>query len=342
MKKIYLCMIFLILFVMGFASNSGKQIIDCSGNKVKIPESKDIKRIVVVSPPIFPMILSMVDDYEKVVAVHPLGLKNANEEILIKRYPKIKKMNTTFVKGFNVNVESVLALNPDIIFCYGVQQKKNLDGLNIPIVDFLIPENNDPIYTLSKWTDLLNEIFDLKKSSFIMEELKKIKKIETEKKNKTKVLVIINNVNNKITISASNSYEDYWLNYAGMENVAGNRGGWQGWQEVNIEEIYNWQPDKILIFMGPKAEEYLNGNMGKEWERLKAIKNKEVYNIPKGYFNWNVPNPDSPLMYSWLISLMENDQRSFYEEIKRYYEKNYDIKLDEKDIDSILNPKEGK
>ncbi len=68
-----------------------------------------------------------------------------------------------------------------------------------------------------------------------------------------------------------------------------------------MEQIYQWQPDVIYLFMGPNADQYKRGIHNQDWTRVNAVKNEEIYDVPVGLFSWSAPCVDTPLMLKWLL-----------------------------------------
>ncbi len=319
-----------------------REVVDLGGNVVKIPSAEEINRVVIVSPPITSIQYSVLKDASKIVAVNPLTFKSANSDIVKDVFENLDNINTSFVKGFNVDIEAVLNLKPDIIFYYGQQQKKGLESLEIPMVDFMKQKERNPIIITTEWERLIRKIFDINDSTTINDEWNKIDKnvisrIKELKVNKLKGLMIFNNSGNKITVSGNNTYGDYWIEMSGLINVADNI---DGEKEVSIEQIYQWNPDIIYVFRGPSASSYIEGE--KDWSRIKAVKDNKVYDVPKGIYSWGAPNADSPLMVQWMAAKNYPNYFSDYNInniIKEYYKEHYSITLTDEIISSILEPK---
>ncbi len=320
-----------------------REIMDLGGNVVKVPSAEKLNRVVILSPPISSIQYSVLKDMSRIVAVHPLTFRNANPGIIQKVFTNLDQVDSGFIKGFNVNTEAVLNLNPDIVFYYGPQLKKGLENLKVPIVDFMNPKDRDPITVTSAWEGLIRDIFDVKNGKTIAEEWERLeadlavslKKAEGER---LTGLMIFSNNSGKIMVSGDHTYGDYWLEMSGLINGADEI---DGEKEVGMEQIYQWNPDIIYVFMGEKASNYLQGIEGQDWSRVKGVQEKRVYDVPKGIFAWAAPSADSPLMVRWMLT--KNDPSSFSGDefnniVKAYYKEHYHITLTDAMLASILEP----
>lgn len=320
-----------------------REIVDLGGNVVKLPSAEKLNRVVIISPPIASIQYGVLKDTSNIVATHPLTFKNANPQIIKKIFKNFDGIDTSFIKGFSISTESVLNLKPDIIFYYGQQQKKGLESLNIPMVDFMKPKDRDPVAITTEWERLIRDIYQVEDGKTIKEEWEKIDKelstsLEKIGEGKLKGLMIFNNNSNKIVVSGNNTYGDYWLEMSGLVNVADNI---IGEKEVSMEQIYQFNPDIIYVFMGEPAMNYLKDINGQDWSKVNAVKENRIYDVPEGIFSWGAPNADSPLMIHWM---MAKNYPSYFNKdkliniIKEYYDNHYNITLTDEMLDSIVEP----
>lgn len=107
--------------------------------------------------------------------------------------------------------------------------------------------------------------------------------------------------------------------------------------EVNMEQVYAWDPDIILLSAWSKSTDAVMDNPS--WKSLKAVKTRRVYLIPEGVFSWDFASGESPLLMIWMAKIfypeifrdwnMAGEMRKFYFEI-------YGIKISETDAGRIL------
>lgn len=343
-KKVFV--LFVVIFIFASCMNFfGKTIVDLQRNEVEIPESQDINRIVLISPPLFGTYLCMFGDTDKIVGMHPFCSSMNNKKLISVLAPDIDSINCRFMKGFNVNVESLTNLKPDIVFVYGKQQKEPLENLNIPLIDMLPNSTYDPVETILDWMKVFADVFEADEKYDRYEKAVKNTLAEIESRianikpeDKKKAVMIFSNNGKNMQVVGGNFYGSYWMEKCGLINCARNL---SGVKEVNIEQIYEWNPDIVYVFRGIKADKYLNNEiMNQDWSVINAFETKDFHTIPEGIFGWEPPNTETTLMLYWTakkaypelfeeIDLIEESQR-FYED---FFGKNVSVEI----IEDVLN-----
>ena len=329
-------------------SGEPRTITDLAGNEVEIPAASGIQRVVIISPPVLSFVVEAIPDTAMIMGINSRAFTTSNTEIVSKVFPNWKTADTSFIDaGFAVNTESLLALAPDIIFYYGNVQKQGLGEIAVPSIDFR-SALNDPEAVSVAWDNLLRDIFGLDSSGSQQEEWNRTNGklsalLENQSETKT-ALCIFSNAAGTITVSGTDSFDAYaqsFFDKAGIQNVAADVGGTA---EVSMEQIYEWNPDMIIVFHDAPAKSIVDNSIeGQDWSLLNAWKNGAVYDVPRTTYSWITPCADSPLLPLWLVSkaypdlLSEEEMRT---EIAEYYGRNYEINLTETDLDCILGYRE--
>lgn len=325
--------------------SESKTIIDLTGKEVMIPHANEINRVIIVAPPLVATYASVVKDTEKLVGIHPTAIKIANKELLDLVIPNWQSINTSFVTGFTSNTEEVLKMNPDIILVYGESQKKGLENINVPIVDFYLDDPENENWSV-KIDILMREIFEIEEKNTLQKEWDEANKIVDEalkdinESDKKTAIMVRNNTQDSLSVRGADYYGDDWLVKTGLINSAGKLEGDNA--QISMEQLYQWNPDIVYDFVGQDADGYLqNAIEGKDWSHVKAFKNKAIYDMPQGMFNWGAPNVDSPLTLIWMTMKNYPDTISkdfFNDYMKSYYKRQYDIDLTDELLEEILDP----
>ena len=331
--------------------NAPRRITDLGGNEVTIPAPAEIKKIVILSPPVMSFVVSAIPDTQMIVGINSRSFLTSNPKVVEKVFPNWKSVESSFVDvNFAVNTESLLALEPDVIFYYGDFQKKGIEGLNIPAVDFLMKGVNSPEKMSVAWDKQIREILGTDTSVGIQKEWDTTNaKLENLLKNvgvqKKRGLCIKLNQAGSIMVMGSDSFDGWAQSFfalSGIENIAASV---EGTGEVSMEQIYEWNPDFIMCFQDVPASYILENSIeGQDWSLLTAWKNKQVFDVPRTTYAWVTPCADSPLFPLWLVSKAYPELMSRSEiraEIKEYYRRNYGVGLTEQDLDSILDYREA-
>lgn len=322
-----------------------RTIVDMTGKEVLLPAADEIKKVIIIAPPLLATYSTIVNDTEKIVGVHPRCLSDANQELLKLVVPNYESIDTGFIEGFTSNSEEVAKLDPDVILVYGDSQKEGLGNVDVPIVDFFLknPINEDWSIQIDK---LMREVFEIEDTTTLEKEWDAANEIVDEslssiKEADKKTALMVRNIDQEsFTVRGGNYYGDDWLIKTGLINVAKEVEGDNG--QISMEQLYEWDPDIVYDFLGADADLYLSNEIkGKDWTGVSAFENKQIYDMPVGMFNWGSPNVDSPLALIWMTmknypDLIEEDFFNNY--MKEYYKRQYDIDLSDELIQSILNP----
>ena len=147
--------------------------------------------------------------------------------------------------------------------------------------------------------------------------------------------------NGILKCSGSNFFGDWWINTSGGVNVAADL---KGPAEISMEQIYQWNPDKIIInnFCSFLPEDLYENNLeGLDWRPVKAVQNKEVYKVPLGTYRWFPPSSDTPVALYWFAKTIQPElfkDVDMDQELKNYFKQYYNFDLNDEELQKIYNP----
>ncbi|WP_068791821.1 ABC transporter substrate-binding protein [Brevibacillus laterosporus] len=326
-----------------------KLIVDELNRKVEIPTKID--RVVMGSIlPYFSTWYIATNSTDEIVGIHPNSYNAAAHSILKDISPSILKAKTNFIKNGEVNIEELLALNPQVYFEIANQQKtvKKLEEAGITTVALDTKTTSlNPLDTLNRWLSLTGEITGtINRQKEIINEGEANQKMISEvlsgvKEDKPRVMILQYHSNGEISTAGVGMHGNRWLNATGGIDVAAEK--IKGIKAINMEQVYEWNPDIIYItnFTETQPEDLYNNVFdGQDWSQVKAVKNKKVYKMPLGIYRWYPPSGDAPLMLKWMAqkNYPELFTYDMNKEIKDYYKRFYDYELTDKQVQEILNP----
>lgn len=137
----------------------------------------------------------------------------------------------------------------------------------------------------------------------------------------------------------NNRYYEIWLcggKLVGPEVGTGN------FPEVTKEQLFDWDPDIILVDNHGNYPELVIKSMYKEnslWASLSAVKNKQLHRIPAGVFFMD-KGTTTTLMLLWLATITQPELFSdidIIEEIKYYYREFYEYDLTDEQAQNVLD-----
>ncbi|MDR0615911.1 MAG: ABC transporter substrate-binding protein [Synergistaceae bacterium] len=331
-----------------------REITDSVGRKVTLPD--EINRVVISSIWPLPSVYCLFEgSAKKLVGIHPASMSAAQNSMLARVTPDILKASTGFTKGNDINMEELLKLRPDVVF-YAPASEGETDAeyeqfkaAGIPAVAFsTFTWNFDCVKTFENWVKLLGEVLQRQDeaagiAAYGHEAYENIQKTFAANPGmkKPKVLILFEYKDGFITTSGSNFFGQYWIESSGGINVAS---GLSGMPEINMEQVYQWDPDIIFItnFSPALPEDLLENKIeGHDWRGVSAVKNGKVYKFPLGMYRWFPPSSDTPLALKWLAQKTHPDlfpDMDMEKEVLDYYERFYKVKLTDDDLYKIFHP----
>ncbi|MCB2289951.1 ABC transporter substrate-binding protein [Clostridium sp. CS001] len=211
------------------------------------------------------------------------------------------KLTEVGSKKNGVNIEQIVALKPDIVIMYPTKESddtlKKLADQNIKVISI----NPESIASLEadiiKVGDAIEESEKAKKLvSYYKEKIEDVtKKLTTVKEKKTVYLAGANGI---LSTCAGDFYQHEMIEAAGGIDVAAKLKG--GWNDVSVEQVIAWNPQVITSVMYCKDGKPAQILEKAELQTVRAIKDKEVYQIPSNITPWDMPQPSSILAILWM------------------------------------------
>lgn len=256
-----------------------------------------------------------------------------------------------------VNIERLLELEPDVVFyaASSTQTRQALDNAGIPAVGFSFTQAGfNTIENYAGWIKLLEQIFSggneagsARAAEIIqygrdMESMVKERLAGLAQEDKPKALVAYYyDESSGLQVSGANHFGQYWLDTAGGVNVAAQL---DGTPTVNMEQVYQWNPDAIFItnFSPYLPEDFYNNVISSDdWSPVAAVEAGRVYKFPLGMYRWYPPSSDTPLSLLWMAKTLHPDlfaDIDLDQMIRDYFQRFYNVELTAEDLHKIYNP----
>lgn len=338
----------------GESTAEEKVIQDQLGRDVTVPENTE--RIVVGGIlPYFSTWYVGTNSTEEVVGLHPNAYNAAENSMLADISPEILDASTDFVKNGEVNIEELMKVDPQIYFENSSDEKtlEKVAESGIPAVGLQTIQvaDADPLATFNSWLKVTSDIKGgevTERADRFIEEGEKVQTMIDEnltdvgEEDKPRVKFLHQHSDKSIIVGGANFFSEKWIKATGGQDIVGDDGV-EGQKEVNMEQIYAWNPDIIYItnFTETQPEDLLNNTVsGQDWSEVEAVKNGNVHKVPLGIYRWFPPNGDAPLMLKWMAQINHPEQFDYdiNEEIKNYYSDFYKYDLTDENVESILHP----
>lgn len=337
---------FLKVALLGLALISpsfAREVIDQLNRKVTLPEEVD--RVVVLQHQTLD-ILVQLGAADKLVGVMSSWEKHLGESFTrlapnVKDLPMPGDLTT-------VNIESLLALNPQVVFVTNYMPEdmiKKIEDADIPVVavslrvDDSTEESsklNPTLKDASKAYDaglkqgieLIGEVVNKAPEAkemvdyifthtrpMIKERLKNLKESD-------RVRIYV--ANPDLVTYGSGKYVGVMLENAGALNVAAD--SIVGYKQVSMEDVLRWNPE--VIFVQHRFPSVVNEIIdGAQWQNIKAVEDNNVYHMPEYAKAWGYPMPESIAIGElWIAATLYPElfkDIDMLEEANNYYQKFY-------------------
>lgn len=195
-------------------------------------------------------------------------------------YPKAAQSKERVGTFSEPNIEKILFLRPDIIFCTGLEQVviiEKLKQLNLNICVSDPSDTNELFDSIEEIGELTNK----KKAAGIL-----IRKMQADIENLTSITrripkdsrlkVFVEIWHDPIMTVGSSSFVDELISLAGGRNIANDTK--RAYSVFSAEEVIKRNPDCIILaYMDqPGSIEIVKRRLG--WKNISAVKNNRIYN----------------------------------------------------------------
>lgn len=347
----FLLINFTFLGITAFAAENKevkfKTIVDILDRQVEVP--LNIKSIVMVPIPYTSMTFAIDESTEKLIAIHPSAKRAYNKSILKIMDSHLASVPDNYIGGasrFSLNIEEIIKLRPDVVVTWSKQKEQisKLEKLKIPVIALTNGASSN-INDLRKNIAIMGELLSKEEKSQkltdygLKTEKYFINKVISLKKEEKPKVLYLRDQNLKAAVGGS--FNQKMIELAGGINVAAQVKG--AWTKVSMEQIIAWNPEIIYLshFDDFQPEDlYANKIPGQDWSQIQAVKNKKIYKTPIGIYRWDAPNAETPLFLKWMGQIQQPQLYCDYnleDDIKDFYQDFFNYKLEDKELDKILN-----
>ncbi|WP_025642759.1 ABC transporter substrate-binding protein [Schnuerera ultunensis] len=247
-----------------------------------------------------------------------------------------------------INIEEVLKLDPTVLI-----MMEELDDGSISKAEELEEQTGKPVILLDSSLYRLEEAYNIlgrvlreeekagELANYCRETMEDIEKKAPKIKEEEKVRVYYAEGPNGLETEPSGSWHAEIIDIVGGENVAEVAiKGDKGKSEVSIEQLLKWNPDIIISWDDERGGYYSEIFKDPAWQDIKAVRDKEIYEIPNSPFNWfdRPPSANRILGVKWIGNLLYPDAFDYNikEEVGKFYDKFYHYQLNDEELDDLL------
>lgn len=285
-------------------------------------------------------VVAMLGQGQKIVAVVN-GLKR--DHLLNELVPAIADALVPSSDS-TINIEELIKARPDVIFINGQTalnegETAKLDKSGIPylVVDFNnISEQQYAIEMVGKAIGAEERARAYNK--FYQDCIDRVEKAVSDIPDNDRVK-IYHSVNEASRTDINDTLPADWMSRTGVINVSVNENlkMTDGKYYANLEQIYLWDPDLIMV-NEPGVVKYILDSG--QWSGLRAVQNKAVYQMPIGISRWGHPGSmETPLAILWAAKTAYPDRfadLNIVLESQQFYKRFFNLELSADDIAKVL------
>ncbi|MDD6664472.1 MAG: ABC transporter substrate-binding protein [Bulleidia sp.] len=327
-------------------------VTDHADRTVEVPTNPEKVAILGIYP-LASMLSVYLNSAETIVAMEPASANAAKNSVLIDLYPEIGNITTDILSGEDLNIEALVALEPEVVY-YNAADKADLEKLEnagLTAVAFSPTKwKFDVIETYKQWIGLLDQIYpSSSKNAKLVDQYSTdiynmIQETVAGVEQPQKILFLYQYDENAMITSSSRFFGEWWAKAAGGVNVASDVQAETANAKITMENVYEWNPDVIFITNFTKAtpeDLYSNAIGTDDWSTVKAVQDHRVYKMPMGTYRTYTPSSDTPMTLLWMAQAVypelfaDVDVRA---EVKDYYSQLFGITLTDDQIDRMYTP----
>ena len=335
------------------AAEDGSHVVtDHNGFEIEVPD--EIDSVVVCDIlPLSSVLTVFFDSADLITGMSGTAMAAAENGLLGELYPEILDAETGFIDGSTVNLEELMRLEPDVVFYNAVRAELGEQLRNAGFAAIGVSVNKweyDCIETLNQWITLLGEVFSdndrtevVEKRSREMYELVQTRLAELPEEEKERAFFLYKYSDTSIETSGGKFFGQWWADAACAQNAAEELET-DNSVNVNLEQIYEWNPSVIFItnFTSALPEDLYGNTVGNyDWSPIDAVVNQRVYKMPLGMYRSYTPGADTPVTLLWMAKTIYPE---YFEDIDiiqeaiKYYQEVFGVELTEEQAKSIFEP----
>ena len=330
-------------------------ITDHADRTVTVPTNPD--RVVILDILPLPSVLTVfLGSADSIAAMEPASMNAAKNGILSELFPEILNVSTDIMGGDDVNIESLMALDPQIVYynAGNAALGEKLDNAGLTSVAVSPTKwKYDCIVTYDQWIQLLSQIYpdanenlsdNVSDFSTRMYNLIAERTADLSEEEKKSVLFLFQYDENTMITSGSSFFGQWWCDASGAVNAANEVAADNSNAAITMEQVYAWDPDVIIItnFTQTQPDDlYQNAIGDDDWSTVSAVVNGQVYKMPLGTYRTYTPGVDTPMTLEWMAGLLYPDlfpEFDLTEDVKAYYQDLYGVALSDEQIEAMYHP----
>jgi iron complex transport system substrate-binding protein len=308
---------------------------------VRVTLSKSAERIVSIPIPHASVIMAVDKSPVRLVGIHPSARAAIELGLMRTIFPGSLAIRSDITsQGFMPNVETLLALRPDVVVQWANQGPDLISAVErtgLPVIGVTYGTEAFIRGAIEMYGDLIGRP-DRAVELLAFRDAMKVRldsALSGVAESRKPRVLHLSAAMTTLQVAASGTYQDVVIGMAGGRNVAG---AMREFPTINPEQIVVWAPEVILLngFEAQLFPEHIYRNP--LFAGIPAVRDRRVYKLPLGGQRWDPPSHESPLTWLWQAILYHPDRitMDLRAEMKAAYRLLYGHDLTEAEVDDIL------
>jgi len=324
----------------GQARRPGKvthTVTDLAGNTVEL--SGPVRRVVTIPIPAASMMVAVNGGAGVLVGMNSSSMAAVEDSYLGEVYPELLSVATDVAGSeFTPSVESILALEPDVVIQWGERSAGLVQPLlnaGLPVARLTYGTQEELEAAAILYGELLGKQDRAERMvSAMHDQLEELRTSLPDLGDSRPSVLYLRGASDDLVVGGGASYNHFVTELAGGRNPAADLDTESA--TINTEQLLRWNPEIILL-----------GNFGPDtpgaWyseptlASLRAVRDRRVYKVPIGGYRWDPPSQESTLMWQWLAGLIHGTGApGLRSKIVEEYEFLYDNAPTDAQLDAVL------
>lgn len=301
-----------------------------------------VTKVVTIPMPAASLLVAVDRTADHLSAMHNASWVAMRDGIMGTMFPRALDLpHEIATTDFTPNVESVRALDPDVVVQWSDSHLvEPLENAGLTVLGL---KNTGKQEDVDAWIAMFAAMLgkperatEIKEQSD--KELAAITKSAAGRSSQGPAILYFNRFTGGLKAAAANTYNDFYIKLVGGTNPATGPDPLPGTGMVglDVEQVLSWDPEVILLGNFDQAMP-LDIYSDPVWQSISAVRSRRVYKVPLGGYRWDPPGQESPLMWHWLADIAFPQERSGLRgKVTEYFQFLYDHEPTDKELDRIL------
>lgn len=289
-------------------SASLQQILVTDNTGTEVVFNQPVARVVTIPMPSASLIVAVDRSAEHLIGMHNASWVAIEGGILGDFFPELLEVpHDIATSDFTPNVESILALEPDVVVQWSDSPLiEPLDNAGLKVIGLT---HNGTQEDVDSWIQIFATMLgkperatDMKARSDAA--LGQAQAVAAGRSARGPSILYVNRFTEGLKVAAADTYNDFYITLIGGSNPATGDipAAGTGLVGVDLEQVLTWNPEVILLgnFDAAMPDDIYSNPA---WSGVRAVANRRVYKVPLGGYRWDPPGQESPLMWTWLADI---------------------------------------